>query len=199
MKKYYSCLLLALLVSCVSNDKKQIKESTSAIAKDSLKSAKKSVPKIAKDTVTPAKKPSSAFRLTYEKKKDRTGSFYEIEEIRFPYKGKDQVIKYVMYISDSLELENPRIYFADFNFDGYKDVMIYKHESGIHNTMFDRYLYDPEKESFYIHGLLSTLINCEIDSVNKTLTSTVYPGRGAISSKKTYEWKQDSLVVLHQE
>lgn len=183
MKKY--CYLLLLIVlSCISNDQKKVEKPT---------------PKVVKDTVKPPKKPLSAFHLIYKKKEGRMDYFYEIEEIRFSYKGKDQVIKYVMYISDSLELQNPRIYFADFNFDGYQDVMIYKHESGIHNTMFDRYLYDSEKESFYNHYTLSTLVNCEIDSVNKTLTSTAYAGRGVISSKKTYEWKQDSLVVLNEE
>ena len=140
--------------------------------------------------------PNSPFNFAYEEIDEAGNVYYEISEINFTYNKELHSIKHSTFFFDSTEFENPKIYFKDFNFDGFKDVMIYKIESGVRNYMFDKYLYNPKTNSFVYHSKLSTLINCQVDTINKVLTSTFYDGQGGITIREKYKWGKDSLLLL---
>ena len=74
----------------------------------------------------------------------------------------------------------------DCNFDGYKDLMIYSHDGGAGpNSGYDFYLYNPSKKRFQFNEALSNLSQTEVDSKNKTITSS-WRGGAASHGGETY-------------
>ena len=79
----------------------------------------------------------------------------------------------------------------DFNFDGYKDIEVYRNDLSGYNYWSNHFLYNREKKKFIANKSLDSIDNIELIPEKKEICSKEREGMMGNSLVK-YKWKNDS-------
>jgi len=104
-----------------------------------------------------------------------------------------------LHLFHPLDIMKCDIEISDYNFDNYLDIGIYNAEaSGVKNTLYEVFLYDPETKNYYYHKELSGM-SCLFANKEKKTISTFEQGGMAsmLFGFSEYKWEKDKLVPIY--
>ncbi|RJP69723.1 MAG: hypothetical protein C4539_07365 [Ignavibacteriales bacterium] len=124
----------------------------------------------------------------------------------------NNIIEIIIYKnSDSKPLQNISIeefieppikgteYFTtcDFNFDGYKDIMLLKFCGATGNRIYQAWLFNPSKMQFEFNKFLETIYSPEFDYDKKIFTTIGKSGYGEYSYS-TYKYVKEEFIIINE-
>ena len=103
-----------------------------------------------------------------------------------------QVIKNPGFVSDTLSVLD----FADVNFDGYKDLVLYSHDGGAGPNYGNNYfIFNPKTKQFIFNEAMSDLSQPEINFKTKTIHAGWRNG-AANHGAETYKWINGKFTMV---
>ena len=124
----------------------------------------------------------------------------KIDSLVFVDDGKTQtaVIDMESQIFSGDEVNWGLILAGDYNFDGYMDIAVLNNR-GVSNAVYNYFIYNPRKHSYYRSEALSGLMNASFDAETKTVKEYNVSGAGRYYTSATYKWDGIKLELIQSE
>ncbi len=119
-------------------------------------------------------------------------------------KGQEAMTVYQVQITNKktgikiqeIGMESESVEFNDYNFDVYKEVAFLVSCANLDNCVYQVYLFDPAQRKLFLDEKLSELVNIEVDTTARLLTSTSRSQGGISYSITKYEMVTGVLGVV---
>ena len=125
---------------------------------------------------------------------------YKLDWLEILYNGKVHEIKPIqadLYVYEQSEFLN-KIYFADYNFDGFLDIVFRSYFGPIGRS--EIFLYNPKTHKFSRNEELSGMTNSEIDYETQIIKSFDDGGdQGMIFDICEYKWINGKLTLIYSD